>query len=70
MIVITIDFLRSNLSPKFPKKAPPKGRIIKVTTYAAKVASNANVGLASGKNRSLINGITNNIKTKSYPSRD
>jgi hypothetical protein len=34
------------------------------------VASKAYVSLMDGKNKLLITGITNNIKTRSYPSND
>ena len=38
--------------------------------YAAKVARIENVGSSAGKNNVLIKGMTSNINTKSYPSRD
>jgi len=50
-IVIIIIFFRPILSPKFPKNAPPNGRITNVITYAAKVTSNESASLVDGKNR-------------------
>ena len=49
VIVIIIAFFLPYLSPKFPKNAPPKGLIISVTTYVAKVANRLKDGLLEGK---------------------
>src|SRR5579872_1030017 len=54
IMVIIIVFFLPILSPKFPKIAPPTGRITSVTTYAAKVARRDRVRLLVGKKSLLI----------------
>ena len=64
-IVIIIAFFLPCLSPKFPKIAPPTGRITSAMVYVANVASNLSVGSVDGKKSWFTDDITKSIKTRS-----